>query len=217
MARNHAPLRAGAVTLALLAGVTPAGPTPAARAGEPATRAERCGTPPEAPGFATPARPGFVPDVRCMDLQLAQDKLQAAGFSDIGSRDASGYGRHQVYDRTWVVVAQTHAPGQRAPEDAQIRLEALRYGDPDAPPAYNRAAPGPVPRLGCFDLQEAHDTLESAGFHRLDTEDASGAGRAQIAWRNWTVVGQSPGPGGNYDKDTEIRLATVKDHEHPDC
>ena len=206
-----------AVGAALLAGVgladMPAGsavaPTPAHR--------PACGRPDQAPGFGTPARSGVVPDVRCMDLQMAQDKSQAAGFYDLASDDAGGRGRHQIIDRNWVVVGQSPPAGSRPPAGTRLLFHALAYGDPGAPPVPDRARPGPVPNLQCFDLQEAQDTLQSAGFTSMRSRDATGRGRHQVVDRDWTVVGQSPPPGGSFAKSTTVTLAAVKDGEPSGC
>jgi hypothetical protein len=176
-----------------------------------------CGPPDSAPGFGIAARPGVVPDVGCMDLQLAQDKAQAAGYSHLSSEDATGRGRHQVYDRDWVVTAQTPAPGTKAAAGTQLVFRVLAYGDRGAPPIPNRARPGPLPKLVCFDLQEAQDTLQSAGFTRMASEDATGRRRHQIIDRDWTVTGQTPAPGGTYRKSTRVVLKAVKDGEPSPC
>lgn len=52
-----------------------------------------------------------MPDVVCVDLQDAQDRIQRAGVLFSRSRDATGRGRAQLWDRSWVVVAQQPAPG----------------------------------------------------------------------------------------------------------
>src|SRR5437763_4572342 len=176
-----------------------------------------CGRPEDAPGFGTPARPGVVPDTVCMDLQLAQDKSEAAGYHDLGSQDATGRGRHQVWDRDWVVVSQNPAPGTKAPPRNRVVFRVLAYGDPGAPPAPDRARPGPLPCLTCFDLQEAEDTLQSAGFTRMASEDASGRGRHQIVDRNWTVTGRARRPAGTFPKPTRVVPRAVKDVRTRSC
>jgi hypothetical protein len=172
----------------------------------------RCGEPDEAPGFEIPARRGVAPAVGCMDLQLAQDKAQAAGLT-IVAQDARG-GHRQVNDRDWVVVSQTPPAGRPA---GRLVVRVLAYGDPGTPPAPDRTAPGRMPRLGCFDLQEAQDTLQSAGFTTLASRDATGQGRHQIVDRDWTVTGQTPGPGGTWPKTTGVTLRVVKDGEPSPC
>lgn len=52
-----------------------------------------------------------MPDVRCMDLQAAQDLIQAEGVFYSTSVDATGRGRAQVWDRNWMVVDQSPRPG----------------------------------------------------------------------------------------------------------
>lgn len=65
---------------------------------------------PTAPSAGEPEQ-GLMPNVVCMDLQQAQDTIQAAGVFFSRSEDATGEGRMQVMDRNWIVVAQTPAPG----------------------------------------------------------------------------------------------------------
>ena len=202
-------------TLGLAAG--PAGARGAAGGKQAAPQQRRCGAPPDAPGFEIPARLHVMPDVVCMDLQLAGDKLQAAGFDNFHSKDGTPYGRRQIVDRNWVVVAQDPAAGTQGDSNTPVTLTVLRYGDPGAPPVYDRSQPGRIPKLTCFDLQEAQDTLQSAGFDNVSSEDASGHGRAQIIDRNWTVVGQRPSPGPTMAKSTEIVLQVLKDEEPTHC
>jgi beta-lactam-binding protein with PASTA domain len=204
-----------AVGAALLVAVGLAG-APAARSA-PAAQRRPCGRPDQAPGFETPARAGVVPDVSCMDLQMAQDKAQAAGFYDLRSEDATGRGRHQIEDRNWVVVNQNPPAGTGAPAGTRLVFRVRAYGDPGAPPVPDRARPGPIPRLACFDLQEAQDTLQSAGFRSMRSRDATGRGRHPILDRDWTVVGQSPPPGGTYSKRTTVTLRVVKNGEPSAC
>ena len=70
-----------------------------------------------------------LPDVVGMNLQEAQDTLQAAGFYLISDRDATGQGRFQVFDRNWVVTQQKPAGGRKVPIDALIVLYAKKYGE----------------------------------------------------------------------------------------
>jgi hypothetical protein len=52
-----------------------------------------------------------LPDAVGLDLQLAQDTMQASGFYAMISHDASGEGRLQILDRNWKVCDQTPAGG----------------------------------------------------------------------------------------------------------
>ncbi|UPW06468.1 PASTA domain-containing protein [Rhodococcus pyridinivorans] len=60
---------------------------------------------------AAVASTAVMPNVVCMDLQAAQDTIQAAGVFYSTSVDATGQGRAQVWDRNWVVVDQTPSAG----------------------------------------------------------------------------------------------------------
>lgn len=77
----------------------------------------------------TSVQVGIVPDVRCMELQAAQDTLQDAGFVLLFSDDALG-DRRQILDRDWVVVGQEPAPGRLALPTTRVTLTVVKYGEP---------------------------------------------------------------------------------------
>ncbi|MET9630883.1 PASTA domain-containing protein [Lentzea sp. NPDC006480] len=77
-----------------------------------------------------PAAKGTVPNVVCLDLQKAQDTLQAAGFYLLGSEDATGQGRQQLVDRNWVVVSQSAPAGSTPDPKTKITLGAVKFGEP---------------------------------------------------------------------------------------
>jgi beta-lactam-binding protein with PASTA domain len=72
---------------------------------------------------------GVVPNVVCMELQAAQDKLQEAGFYLLSSKDALG-DRHQILDRDWVVIGQSSTPGKVALPLTKMTLTVVKYGEP---------------------------------------------------------------------------------------
>jgi PASTA domain len=72
---------------------------------------------------------GVVPDVKCMELQAAQDTLQEAGFYLLSSKDALG-SRHQILDRDWVVIGQSATPGKITLPLTKITLTVVKYGEP---------------------------------------------------------------------------------------
>ncbi len=87
--------------------------------------------PPAATSQPTTEPPGGVgavplPDVVGLDLQLAQDTMQAAGFYGLTSHDATGEARLQVLDRNWTVCDQTPAAGAPARLDAVVDLGAVK-------------------------------------------------------------------------------------------
>lgn len=79
---------------------------------------------------AVPPTKGAVPDVVCLDLQTAQDTLQAAGFFVLWSEDATGQRRQQLVDRNWVVVSQSEAVGSTPDPKTKITLGAVKFGEP---------------------------------------------------------------------------------------
>lgn len=102
----------------------------------------------EATETATTQAGALMPNVVCMDLQDAQDEIQHHGVFLSRSVDATGEGRRQVWDRNWVVVEQSPAPGVPIGEgDALLSVvkddEASICNDDDAQPA----APAPPPSV----------------------------------------------------------------------
>ncbi|WKG09380.1 hypothetical protein QX204_30910 [Nocardia sp. PE-7] len=83
--------------------------------------------PPTSPAAAAPA--AIMPGVVCMNLQEAQDTIQAAGVFFSRSADASGQGRAQVMDRNWTVVGQEPAPGVAVGEGEAV-LSVVKNGEP---------------------------------------------------------------------------------------
>jgi len=69
-----------------------------------------------------------MPDVVCMNLQVAQDTIQAAGVFFSRSTDASGQGRSQIVDSNWIVVSQSPPPGTPIGEGDPV-LGAVKYGE----------------------------------------------------------------------------------------
>ncbi|MGW0638870.1 PASTA domain-containing protein [Nocardia salmonicida] len=65
-----------------------------------------------------------------MNLQEAQNTIQAAGVFFSRSTDASGRGRAQVMDRNWTVVAQEPAPGTLIGEGEAV-LSVVKNEEPN--------------------------------------------------------------------------------------
>lgn len=102
------------------------------KAGSQVARAEKIsldvGKPTDGIGPAT-ITTGVMPDVTCMELQAAQDKLQEAGFYLLASKDALG-DRHQILDRDWVVIGQSAPAGKLTLPLTKITLTVVKYGEP---------------------------------------------------------------------------------------
>lgn len=71
----------------------------------------------------------LMPDVVCMNLQAAQDLIQDHGVFYSKSKDASGKGRRQIWDRNWTVVRQDPAAGQPIGEGDAL-LYVVKKGEP---------------------------------------------------------------------------------------
>ncbi|WP_055476103.1 PASTA domain-containing protein [Gordonia sp. HS-NH1] len=69
-----------------------------------------------------------MPNVVCMNLQDAQNAIQAAGVFFSRSEDASGRGRSQMIDSNWIVVGQTPAAGATFTEGEAV-LSAVKIGE----------------------------------------------------------------------------------------
>jgi hypothetical protein len=103
------------------AATTTAAPTTAA----PTTAAPTTAAPPTEPAT------NLMPDVVCMNLQEAQDFIQAeTGVFYSRSEDATGADRSQILDSNWIVVAQRPAPGTPIDEGDAV-LSAVKIGEPN--------------------------------------------------------------------------------------
>ncbi|WP_242640192.1 hypothetical protein [Rhodococcoides fascians] len=71
-----------------------------------------------------------MPPVVCMNLQTAQNAIQAAGVFYSRSVDASGASRMQVNDSNWIVVAQDPPAGTLIGEGDAL-LSAVKVGEPN--------------------------------------------------------------------------------------
>lgn len=71
-----------------------------------------------------------MPSVVCMNLQSAQNAIQAAGIFYSRSVDASGASRMQVNDSNWIVVAQDPQAGVLVGEGDAL-LSAVKIGEPN--------------------------------------------------------------------------------------
>lgn len=70
-----------------------------------------------------------MPDLVGVNLQDAQDRIQALTGNVIfvtRSHDASGAGRQQVLDRNWKVCTQNIKAGQKISKDSQIDFGAVK-------------------------------------------------------------------------------------------
>lgn len=76
------------------------------------------------------ASTAVMPAVVCMDLQAAQDTIQAAGVFYSRSIDATGEGRAQVRDRNWIVVVQAPPAGALFGEGDAV-LSVVKEGEPN--------------------------------------------------------------------------------------
>jgi hypothetical protein len=76
------------------------------------------------------AVPGEMPRVVCKDLQSAETIIQDAGFYNVSSRDNSGHNRSRVFDRDWVVIAQSVPAGSHPDKATRILLTVVKYGEP---------------------------------------------------------------------------------------
>ena len=67
-----------------------------------------------------------VPNAVGMDLQDAQDLMQANGLYYLTSHDATGLDRNQVLDRNWKVCSQSPPSGTRVDATAEIDFGAVK-------------------------------------------------------------------------------------------
>lgn len=115
--------------------VTVEASAPAATSVERAVMAEP--TSPAVPPAPAPAAPApqvqaqaLMPPVVCMNLQSAQNAIQAAGVFYSRSADASGQGRMQINDSNWLVVQQEPPAGAVIGEGDAL-LSVVKIGEPN--------------------------------------------------------------------------------------
>ena len=80
---------------------------------------------------AAPAEPVqfTMPDVVGVNLQLAQDTLQALGSYLMDQTDATGLGRLQIDDSNWQVCSQDPAPAAVVPVETVVTLAAVKLSE----------------------------------------------------------------------------------------
>jgi beta-lactam-binding protein with PASTA domain len=76
-----------------------------------------------------PATKVRVPDVRGMNHQAAQNRMQDADLYNLREEDATGQGRLLLYDRNWVVVDQRPRPGARVSTERVVTLLSKKRGE----------------------------------------------------------------------------------------
>lgn len=84
---------------------------------------------------ATSTKPGCersdttMPDLRGMDVQLAQDTMQSIDVWAFVKHDATEKDRVMVWDRNWIVVRQDPRPCTYVDGSATVTVWANRRGD----------------------------------------------------------------------------------------
>ena len=153
---------------------------------------------------------GVLPDVVGLDLQLAQDTLQAGGWYLISSTDETGKDRMQVLDRNWVVVEQVPPAGTQASFTKTIELVVVKEGESGSEVLEEVNG---LPDVVGLNLQLAIDTMQDAGYYRFEFIDVTGQDRRPIMHSNWVVVEQSPAPGTEPSTTSAITLKVKKEGE----
>ncbi|MGV9316261.1 hypothetical protein ACWDR0_29350 [Streptomyces sp. NPDC003691] len=118
-----------------------------------------------------------------------------------------------------VTVTVTATPRAEAPAAAGTEEPVPAATRTAAPVARTEAGTDPaassagrLPNLVGQQLQAAQDAAQAAGFHRLDSHDATGEGRMQVLDRNWKVCSQTPAP-GRADPSGTVDFGAVKIEE----
>jgi hypothetical protein len=154
-----------------------------------------------------------LPNLVGKGLQVAQDRVQAAGFRRMTSHDATGGKRLQLFDRDWKVCFQYPTAGRRSADTridfGAVKLEERCPGTDKGNTAARRA------RQFMPDLRgkSAANAIASLILNAsISWHDGTGAGRAVLLPTNWKVCAQSPKPGVRYDG-LPVTLTVVKLNE----
>ncbi len=148
-----------------------------------------------------------VPDVVGQRLSTAESALNAAGYHAIRPLDDTGRDRIVIDPQNRVVDGQSPSAGAPASAKTTVTLMVRRPSDTGRP---TQVTKGMVPNVLCMNLQDAQNTLQSAGFFNLASIDGLGQGRVQILDRDWVVTKQSVRAGSHPAALTRIVLTAVK-------
>jgi len=132
--------------------------------------------PPAVAATGKPATGNAVPNVVGQRLSDAERALADAGYRSVKPVDDTGRNRIVIDPQNWTVDAETPAAGTGAATGTTITLKVRRPSD---------AARRPRPsawwaNVTCMNLQDAQNTLQSAGFFNLASVTAS----AKVASRS---------------------------------
>jgi hypothetical protein len=161
---------------------------------------------PSAAGTGRPVTGSSVPNVVGQRLSTAERTLASAGYRSIKPVDDTGRNRVVIDPQNWTIDSQTPAAGAAAATGTTITLRVRRPSDAAIP----STTVGVVPNVTCMNLQDAQNTLQSAGFFNLASVDGLGQGRQQILDRDWLVTKQSAVAGSRPKVLTRIVLTAVK-------
>lgn len=127
--------------------------------------------------------------------KIALTGLAAAAAFGLGACGAAAPGAQQV-TVTQAPVTVTEAP-VAVTQTTAAREPVAMPETTMSPTAGSAAEPVkvPMPDVVGMNLQAAQDHIQTLGVFFSRSEDATGAGRAQVLDRNWVVVGQTPEPG----------------------
>lgn len=122
--------------------------------------------------------------------------LAACGATPTGSQPVT----QAPVTVTQVPVTITQGPTSQAPPALTQPAESSSQkttSDESTTTAAAGADSGkvPMPDVVGMNLQAAQDKIQTLGVFFSRSEDATGAGRAQVIDRNWVVVSQTPEPG----------------------
>lgn len=97
---------------------------------------------------------------------------------------------------TQAPVTVTQAPSAVLPAEITAPAASTESTSTETTaPAAAGSVKVPMPDVVGMNLQAAQDRIQTLGVFYSRSEDATGAGRAQVLDRNWVVAAQSPEPG----------------------
>ncbi|MEU9466950.1 hypothetical protein AB0D78_09890 [Streptomyces avermitilis] len=136
-----------------------------------------------------------LPNMVGSQLQVAQDRAQSAGFTNLSSEDATGQGRAQVWDRNWRVCSQDPEPGEADP-DILVVFSAVKEGEscPASTDGYLAMPGDEMPGYIGRNLMDAMDQM-AALTGEVTAVDATGAARNTDNENNWRVCATTPAAG----------------------
>ncbi|GGQ27106.1 Stk1 family PASTA domain-containing Ser/Thr kinase [Streptomyces roseolilacinus] len=163
------------------------------------------------PPTAPPARPGWARKRYVIPAAVLLFFI-GVGIGSAGSKDTTVEAAPAPTVTKTITATPTADDKPAATPPPKAKPSSTPRTDPAAsvPPADNPSDSIRVPNFVGMGLQAAQDHAQEQGLFMLTSHDETGADRAQVLDRNWTVCSQDPAAGATVSAETTIDFGAVK-------